>query len=441
MTETNQAIPPVALKLAALLRFPTIARPDEDALAFLHCRQAIFDLFPTAAAKCETHIVAGRGVIFHWRGKDAAKPWVLMAHYDVVPADELGWEHGPFDGVIGNGYVHGRGTLDTKGTLACMLQAAENLMEEGFTPARDVFFCFSGDEETFGPTTEATIHWLRENGHMPDFVLDEGSWVDDAPLPGFRGLAAMVGVGEKGMAQLRLSVRGKGGHASRPGKPTQADILVSAMEKMRRNPWPMRFTQPVRETMKALSAGCAYPYKLLYTYPDSFGKLLFGLYDRMAFGHAALLRTTCALTQMEGSRASNVIPDEVRAGYNLRLLPGDTQRTVLERARGIIRDGRVHAEIVIGNDPSPVSETDGPAFARIRKAVRSVWPGAVTAPCLMVGATDAYHYSLLCPRVYRFSPLVISHEEAATVHAANERVPIAALEGAVRFYAELLRGE
>ena len=439
--DLNVSAPPVAEKLAALLRFPTVAGPGEDEMAVIGGRRAMGELYPLVASRCEQHLIAGRGVVFRWRGRESENPWVLMAHYDVVPAEEQGWEHAPFSGDIAGGYVHGRGALDTKGTLAAMLQAAEELLEEGFTPARDVFFCFSGDEETFGPTTGETIRWLWENGHAPDFVLDEGGWMDGSPLPGFQGLAAMVGVGEKGMAQLRLSVRGRGGHASRPHGPTQADILVAAMERMRKSPWPMRFTDPVRRTMRALSPLCAYPWRLLYTYPDSFGKLLFRMFDRLSGEHAALLRTTCALTQMDGSRASNVIPDEVRAGYNLRLLPGDTQESVLERAREVVRDARVHLEVVLGNDPSPVSETDGPAFGRIKAAVAAVWPQAVTAPALMVGATDAYHYSLVCPRVYRFSPLRVTPQEAACVHAANERLPVGALMEAVLFYRALLRGE
>ena len=125
MTDQVSSGPPVALKLGALIRFPTVAGPGEDAAAFSGCRQAMEDLFPLAAGACERRLVAGRGAVWRWKGNSPGKPWVLMAHYDVVPALESGWERPPFSGDVIGGYVHGRGALDTKGTLAAMLQAAE----------------------------------------------------------------------------------------------------------------------------------------------------------------------------------------------------------------------------------------------------------------------------------------------------------------------------
>lgn len=439
MNQQDAAASPVAEKLAALIRFPTVAGEHEDAAAFEGLRNALDSLYPLTAKDCERHLVAGRGVVWRWQGRTKEKPWVLMAHYDVVPSGETGWGRPPFSGELADRTVYGRGTLDTKGTLAAMLQAAEELIAGGFKPERDIIFCFSGDEETYGPTTGEIIRFLKENGHDPDFVLDEGGKMDTEPLPGFKGLAAMVGCAEKGMAQLRLSVTGPGGHASRPPRETQTDILVRAMAKLRRKPWRMRLTPLVKECMQALSPGCGPLYQMMYRYPALFRPLLFWQFDRLAEEKAPLLRTTCALTQLKGSEASNVLPDVARAGYNLRLLPGDTLESVAEHARRAVNDGRVKVEVLAGNDPSPVSETAGPAFQRIRQAAAVVWPGALTAPALMVGATDAYYYSLFCPQVYRFSPLKVSAEESAAVHAANERVPVKALEEAVTFYQELIR--
>ncbi len=441
MKQMKEKISPVAGKLGALIRFATIAGEGEDAAAFSGCREEMEKLYPKTAAACERRLIAGRGVVWRWRGKSCEKPWVLMAHYDVVPPGETGWDRDPFCGEVADGFVHGRGALDTKGTLAAMLQAAEEMIELGFTPPRDIFFCFSGDEETYGPTTGEIIRFLQENGQEPDFVLDEGGNMDTSPLSGFTGLAAMVGVAEKGMAQMRLVVTGPGGHASRPPRETQTDILVRAMERLRKSPWPMRFTPPVRACMRALSFSCVFPWRLMYKYPDLYGTVLSARFEHDAGEKAALLRTTCALTQLSGSAAANVLPDVASAGYNLRLLPGDTLEGVAERARRIIHDSRVKVELAAGNEPSPVSETEGPAFERIRRAVTIVWPEAVTAPALMIGATDAYYYSLFCPRVYRFSPLLVNAEESAAVHAANERVPVFSLLQAVAFYQALMAQE
>ncbi len=213
----------VAEKLSVILRFPTIAGTEsftEDPAAFAGCREAIHGLFPKLAENCERHLIAGRGLVYHWRGKTSRKPWVLMAHYDVVPAPEEGWDRLPFSGDIEGGFVHGRGAVDTKGSLTAMLEAAEGLIAEGFVPPQDIYFCFSADEETYGPTTGEIIRWLKARDASPDFVLDEGGWLDRGIAPGYPGLCAMVGVAEKGMANITLSVSGQGDTLpSRPGRP------------------------------------------------------------------------------------------------------------------------------------------------------------------------------------------------------------------------------
>lgn len=425
-------------KLSALLRFPTVAGPQEDPAAFSGCREAIHALFPEVAGACERHLIAGRGLVYHWRGKAQDKPWVLMAHYDVVPAPDEGWDRPPFSGDIAEGFIHGRGAVDTKGTLAAMLEAAEGLIGEGFVPEQDIYFCFSGDEEIYGPTTEAIIQWLKDNKALPYMVLDEGSQVESAVAPGFSGRAALVGVAEKGMAQIRLSVTGPGGHASRPPRESQAMILAQALTRLNNKPFPWRIDSPVKEALKTISPQTAWPYRLMYRFPGVFKPLITRYAGKQAGSRAALFHTTIALTQLAGSAAANVLPITATAGLNLRLLPGNSLDEAVIHIQKALGEPRVKVDLVAGNAASPLSEMDGPAFARIKQAVEATWPGALTLPALMVGATDAYHYSAICPRVYRFSPLHISPDISASVHAANERLPVQALEEAVSFYRALI---
>lgn len=432
----------VEQKLGRLIAFPTIAGTvdyPEDPAAFEGCREAIHTTYPAVAGTCERHVIFGRGLVYRWQGKAKDRPWVMMAHYDVVPAPDEGWERPPFSGDVTEGFIHGRGAVDTKGTLAAMLQAAEELIQAGFTPAQDIYFCFSGDEETYGPTTGRIIEWLRERDALPWAVLDEGGQVEAGTVPGFSGYAAMVGVAEKGMAQVQLSVTGPGGHASRPPRESQAEILARALVRLSKNPFQMRIISPVKEALKELSQGSAGPYRLIYRWPGLFSPFI-KRFARLRSGSiAALFRTTCAVTQLRGSDASNVLPVTVTAGLNLRLLPGESQESAVNYLKEAIRDSRVKVNLITGNDPSPVSQMEGPAFERIKKAAGAVWPGVMTLPALMVGATDAYHYCAICPRVYRFSPLRVSPDIADTVHAANERLPVKALEEAVAFYKTLFK--
>ena len=432
-----------AEKLSALLRFPTVAGTadyQEDRAAFEGCRAAIHALYPGVAAHCERHLIAGRGLVYHWRGKAQGKPWVMMAHYDVVPAPDEGWDRPPFSGDIAEGFVHGRGAVDTKGTLSAMLEAAEGLIGEGFVPEQDIYFCFSGDEETYGPTTPAIIQWLKGNKALPYMVLDEGGQVESALAPGFSGLAAQVGVAEKGMAQIRLSVTGPGGHASRPPRESQAMILARALTRLDKKPFAWRVGSPVKEAFQILAGQCAWPYGLIYRYPALFMPLITRYAKKQAGSTAALFHTTLAVTQLSGSEAANVLPITAAAGLNLRLLPGESLEEAANHVRKAVDDARVKVELITGNAASSLSEMDGPAFSRVRQAVEATWPGALTLPALMIGATDAYHYSAICPRVYRFSPLKISPAIAATVHAANERLPVEALGEAVSFYRALIAG-
>ena len=201
----------------------------------------------------------------------------------------------------------------------------------------------------------------------------------------------------------------------------------------------MRITSPVMEGLKAFSPKSAWPYRLIYRFPALFRPLITGFAKKRAGSSAALFHTTCALTQLSGSGAVNVLPVTAAAGLDLRLLPGDSLEQAVSHVRRAVNDPRVKVELTAGNDPSPVSETSGPAFERIRQAAQAAWPGALTLPALMTGASDAYHYSAVCPRVYRFSPLKISPELNACVHAANERLPVKALEEAVLFYKALIK--
>jgi len=439
----NQGILPVEKKLAALLRYPTIASSGDfqaDPAVFEGCREAIHTLYPRVAGACRRHITKSGGLVYHWRGKAQDKPWVMMAHIDVVPAGDEGWERPPFSGEIEGGQVHGRGAVDTKGTLAAMLEAAEGLIEEGFTPEQDIYFCFSVDEETYGPTTGQIIQWLQERDALPYAVLDEGGQMEQGLAPGSGALCALVGVAEKGMAQVQLSVTGPGGHASRPPRESQANILARALVRLEKNPFPMGLVSPVKEALEGLSPDSAWPYRLIYRCPRLFFPLIKRYARQKAGGAAALFHTTTALTQLKGSGASNVLPATATAGLNLRLLPGDSQEEVVRYLRRVLGDKRVRVGLVTGNEPSPVSHMEGPAFERITGAVKKVWPQARTLPSLMVGATDAYHYSAFCPRVYRFSPYHIPPEVAASVHAANERLPVEALKEAVAFYRAMITG-
>ncbi|MGB3375587.1 MAG: M20/M25/M40 family metallo-hydrolase, partial [Microbacterium sp.] len=193
--------PGIAERLSQMIRLPTVSaeleqRGMEPFDAFV---QLLAEQYPLVHEHLTLERHTDLGLLFHWKGRaPASDPLVLMAHYDVVPVDESDpWTYPPFEGRIADGSVYGRGALDDKGPLIVVIEAVENLLADGFTPARDVYLSFGGNEETFGDATLAISDVFRERGITPWLVVDEGGAVVDSPLPFVPGSAAMIGVGEK----------------------------------------------------------------------------------------------------------------------------------------------------------------------------------------------------------------------------------------------------
>lgn len=425
-------------RLARMIRVQTVAdrgtEPFEQFVALLE------ELYPMLHAHLERERITDRGLLFRWRGATNEEPIVLMAHYDVVPANVDEWGEDPFDGRIDHGWVHGRGALDDKGPLVVILDAVEALLAEGFTPARDVFLSFGGNEETYGDAARAIAERLENAGVRPWLVIDEGGAIVDAPLPFTRGRAAMIGVGEKGIVTLRLTALSDPGHASAPRGHSAIDRIARATRRLSSGTFqpraPLAITRMLR-TLANHAAGLARPaYSLL-----SRSRYLTGaVFAALGGEPAALVRTTLAATLQDGGSAPNVLPAAASVTLNLRLIPGDSVASAQRRVAKRIRDPEVRIEVVEGSDPTPLSPVDGPAFDAIASAVGSAYPNATATPYLMMQASDARHFHRLSPHVYRFAPLEMSANQRASIHGIGECVEITSLEKGRDFHIALIRG-
>ncbi|OCG73217.1 hypothetical protein A7J15_09355 [Microbacterium sediminis] len=426
-----------------MIRIPTVSAeldtrgtaPFEEFVALLA------ELYPLTRAQLERERIGELGLLYRWRGARADDPIVLMAHFDVVPARaEDGWTFDPFAGRIADGWVHGRGALDDKGPLLVILEAVEQLLREGVTPARDVYLSFGGNEETYGTAAATIAETLHDRGVTPWLVLDEGGAVVDAPLPFVTGRAAMIGLGEKGVATLRLEAAGDGGHASAPRGPTAIARLARAVDRLDAGTFRPRVPASIARMLAVLApraTGIAAPgLRLLSRLPRLAGPVL----ARVGGESAALVRTTIAATRQAGGTADNVLPARATATFNVRIIPGETIGSVIARVRRRIRDPRVSVELVGGDDPSPEAPADGPAFAALSAAVAAAFPDALVVPYLMMQASDARHFHRRWRPVYRFAPLEMSAQQRAAIHGVDERVEIASLERGRDFHIALIRG-
>ena len=428
--------------LGELVRCRTVSNYDrekEDDAEFEKLIGLLPTLYPRVCETCTLQRLPDRALLFTWKGRGEGKPAVLMAHYDVVPVEEENWENPPFEAIVRDGVMWGRGTLDTKVTFNGILSAAENLIAQGFTPENDVYFAFSGGEEINGPGAVHIVDHFKAQGIEPELVVDEGGAVVEDVFPGVSGPCALIGIAEKGMLNLEFSVSSAGGHASAPAPHTPVGILSKACTKVEKHPFRLHFTKPVLEMFDALGRHSSFAYRMIFSNLWAFGWVLDLLCKKSGGELNALLRTTVAFTQMQGSLAPNVIPPAASMVANLRLNPCDSVSGAVDTIRATVGDEKVGLRVLQSFEPSPISRTDCAGWDRVTKAVSGTWRGSLVAPYLMVQCSDSRHYRDLSDRVYRFSAMDLTKEERGTIHGNNERIRLETACRAVEFYIRLIK--
>ena len=428
--------------LAQMIRCKTISYTDhslEDEAEFEKFLALLPDLYPNVFKVCEFSQLPDRALLFRWPGKTDGAPSVLMAHYDVVPVNEENWDKPPFDAVIEDGVLWGRGTLDTKVTVNGVLYAANHLMSQGFQPEHDVYFAFSGGEEVNGFGAPNAVQYFADHGLEPSIVVDEGGAVVEGVFPGVKRPCAVVGIAEKGMLNAQYRTVSAGGHASAPKPHTPVGILAAACKKVEDHPFPMHLTKPAAEMFDTLGRHSTLLYRMIFANLWCFGWVLDLLGKKSGCEMNALLRTTSAFTMMEGSSARNVIPPEAKMVANMRLNPADSIASALEYLKKTVNDPNVEITAVDSFEPSRISRTDCAAWEMLSATIAETWPDAIVTPYLMVACSDARHWGRISDKVYRFCPMEMSAEERGTIHGNNERIRLDCIAQCVEFYLRLMK--
>lgn len=410
----------------------------EDEAEFQKLIGLLPTLYPNVYEKCEVITLPDRALLFRWKGACEGEVSVLMAHYDVVPADAENWLKPPFSGEIEDDVMWGRGTIDTKVTFNGTLFAANELIGRGFTPQHDIYMAFSGGEEVNGLGAVNIVNYFRENGVKIAMAVDEGGAVVQDVFPGVKKPCALIGIAEKGMINLRYDVTSDGGHASAPAAHTPIGKLALACSKIEAHPFKAHFTKPVREMFDTLGRYSSFLYRMIFANLWCFGWII-DLMGKKSGGEInALLRTTVAFTQMQGSNALNVIPPSAHMVSNIRLNPEDTVDSAMEYIKRTVNDDEVKLTRLSGVNPSRISSTECEGWQRVVDACSGTWPEAIVSPYLMVQCSDSRHYGVISNKVYRFSAMALTAEERHTIHGNNERVPIETVKKSVEFYMRLI---
>jgi carboxypeptidase PM20D1 len=435
-----------AERLAAAIRFATISTQDDadfDGAPFEAMRAWMAETYPALHRELERRILSGHSLLYTWTGRDEALPPVLLtAHLDVVPVPEETlpeWTHPPFEGVISDGFVWGRGALDDKGSLITLLEAVEGLVLAGFRPARTVYLAFGHDEEVGGERGAGAItDWLEERGVRLALSLDEGSAITRGLVPFVEGDVAAIGVAEKGYLTLEVTARAEGGHSSRPLPDGAIGKLSRAVLAIEGSPLPARLDGPVAELLDAIAPQMSWPARAAIAGRPVFAPLLARMLARDP-STAPLVRTTTAVTLVRGGVKENVLPPSATATVNFRLLPGDSASFVVDHVRRVVNDPDVEIRVGEAREASPVSATEGPAWELVSAAIRDVAPEALIVPGLVLGGTDSKHYGRIAEQAYRFVPMRLVAGDLARIHGVDERIEVANLAEMVRFYESLLR--
>ena len=432
-----------AQHLGEAVRFETVTHQDasQDQLGeWEKLHQWLVATYPAAHKVMTRDIAGGRTLIYTWPGSDpTAQPIILMAHQDVVPVSEgteKAWRYPPFSGAVAEGAVWGRGSIDDKGSLVSLFEAADALAAQGFKPRRTIYFVSGQDEEFGGTGARAAAAWLKAKGVKALFVIDEGSVVvADNPLT--HGKAALIGIAEKGYATLRVTAHGVGGHSSTPPKDTAVTTLARALTAIADHPFQQRLDGPPAQMLGALAPYGSGGMKMAVANSWLFKPLLIKGFAASPAG-AAMLHTTIAPTMLEGSPKENVLPEAAIARINYRIAPGDTPDTVMSRAREAV--GSLKVDLAwegTPRPPSPVSSTSSQGW-KLVAAAASASSHAPVAPSLVIAGTDSRSLSEVAGDVYRFQPIVLSLNGTEMIHGTNEHMTLENLALMTDFYARLM---
>ena len=428
--------------LVQLVRCKTVSYNDkslEDDAEFEKLYALLPQLYPNVFSACSMERIPDRALLFKWPGKTPGDPAAMMAHYDVVPVNEENWEKPPFAAIIEEGVLWGRGTLDTKVTFNGVLSAADYLIGQGFQPEHDIYFAFSGGEEVNGMGAPNIVEYFASHDITPSIVVDEGGAVVENVFPGVKQPCGLIGIAEKGMMNVRYRTVSAGGHASAPKPHTPVGVLTAACKKVEDHPFQAHIEGPAARMFDTLGRYSTPLYRMIFANLWCFGWVI-DLLGKMSGGEMnALVRTTSAFTQMQGSSARNVIPPEATMVANMRLNPSDSVASATAYLKKTVNDENVEITVLESFEPSRVSQIDCEAWEKVSAAVAETWRGCIVAPYLMVQCSDSRHYGKISDKVYRFSAMALTAEERATIHGNNERIRLEAISQAVEFYIRLMK--
>lgn len=439
---------------------------DQHRIAF---NKLLDEKFPHInKSKIVNKTVVNGSLLYEIRGfVPEKKPIMMMAHMDVVPAENLEeWTKHPFgEGSFGvdssgqdpkNGekdadkYLYGRGTLDVKSAIVGIFASLEiNFCENrSWQPERTTYVFVGHDEEIGGyGGAQVVAEMLKNQGIELEFILDEGAAATRNYFPGTDGMiVGLIGVGEKGHLSVDIESTAEAGHSSMPRKDSSIENLAKAIIKISENSFPDHFEEGDvnRETFDWITPYTSLPYRAVFSNLWFFKRIVLSKLIR-APETRATVRTTTSFTAIEGGIKENVLPTKSVVTINHRLHPRETIEEVYQRNVNLLRNLKgVEVKIRSGwkNEATPISPhgRNDLAYHAIKSSIHNVFAGSIVVPYMTVGGTDSKHFVGLTNCIYRFVPYILdkSHDDAKRIHGPNERIKREGFKNFIQFYLNVL---
>jgi acetylornithine deacetylase/succinyl-diaminopimelate desuccinylase-like protein len=406
--------------LQQYIRIDTV-NPPANTKAAAEFLKAEFEKHGLAVRLYESGPQGRTNLLTRLPGRDKSKKsLLLLSHMDVVPVDRKAWSVDPFAGLIKDGWIWGRGTLDMKGIAIQQMVSVFALKQAGITPARDIVIVSTADEETGGVLG---AQWMIDNAWdqiNAEYVLDEGGVVTRDMLAPDR-LVFGITVGEKQNIWLRLRARGIAAHGSQPIPQNANLILLGAIERAMALP-PSARPNPVVADMQ-----------------QRLGEMAENKFT------AAIQGNTITLTSLESGvgnpKKVNVIPSAAEATLDCRLLPGVNAEEFVSEMKARINDPNVTVERLSFPPDVGASESETPLFRSVAAAAQKQHPNAVITPILVPWSTDAVKFRKKGAIAYGINPMVLDAKTMATMHSDEERIPIDEFLKGIRIFYDILRSE
>ena len=433
----------IATRIGEAVRFPTVIYDDGglDPAPFLALHAWLDETYPQARSVLEKETVNDLSLLYRWPGSRQCPAIGFITHLDVVPVPASTvdqWTHPPFAGIVADGFVWGRGAVDTKDSLIIVMEAIEGLAQRGFAPECDVYLLAGHDEEIGGREgAAATAALLRQRGVRFAWLLDEGDGFS-ANLDGsLNPPVASISISAQGYLTLKVTAVGEEGHSSDGIEDTAVTRLADALIALRDNPMPGRLDGVAEADVKARAAGAPFFEKALIANLWAFRPVVESLTE--AYGAVPYLRSTMAATVIEGGEKENVLPKTASALVNVRLHPRDSIDDALAWARRQVNDEFVTIEQHgFADPPRAATDPEGPAFTAVAEAISAGVGRVRVVPAFGSGGSDVIHYSDLTDAALNFDGADYRPGKSDGIHGTDERLSVDFLAEAVLIFQLLI---